>query len=102
MKTIIARGACIGLLLIYAGAAHAQKKPDADTIDLFKQMDTENQQAGKLKTDYTTATFKTTRIINGQSVENLGSGILDVKISHRFGTLNSGGYQLFGLDNATN
>jgi hypothetical protein len=29
-------------------------------------------------------------------VENVGKGVLDVKISHRFGHLNSGGYNLFG------
>src|SRR6185295_8548596 len=32
---------------------------------------------------------------------NVGKGVLDVKISHRFGTLNKGSYELFGLDNAT-
>jgi hypothetical protein len=52
-------------------------------------------------TDYTTATFKTTRLINGHTVENVGRGALDVKISHRFGKINGGGYELFGLDNAT-
>jgi hypothetical protein len=34
-------------------------------------------------------------------VETLGPGVMDVKISHRFGTLNTGIYELFGLDNAT-
>lgn len=47
-----------------------------------------------------TATFKGTRIINGHSVELRGEGNLDFMISHRFGALNSGGYNLFGLDNA--
>jgi len=46
------------------------------------------------------STFKGTRIINGQSVETRGEGNLDVVISHRFGRLNSGAYQLFGLDEA--
>jgi hypothetical protein len=39
--------------------------------------------------------------VNGHSVENLDPGILDLRISHRFGQLNGGAYQLFGLDNAT-
>ena len=47
------------------------------------------------------ATFKSTRIINGQSVENMKRNHLDFRISHRFGRLNSGSYQLFGLDQAT-
>jgi hypothetical protein len=48
--------------------------------------------------NYTSATFKSTRIMNGHSVERMPSGQLDVRISHRFGTLNSGAYNLFGLD----
>jgi hypothetical protein len=52
-------------------------------------------------TDYTTATFKTTRIVNGQSIENVGAGVLDVKISHRFGPVRYGIDEMFGLDDAT-
>ncbi len=73
----------------------------AQEIDLFKQQDEQDKKAAKETTDLTTATFKTTRLINGQSIENVGSGILDFKINHRFGYLNSGAYNLFGLDNAT-
>ncbi len=46
------------------------------------------------------AAFKTTRVINGHSLENVAAGVLDVKISHRFGRLNSGAYNAWGLDNA--
>ncbi len=73
----------------------------AQEIDLFKQQDEQDKKTAKETTDLTTATFKTTRLINGQSIENVGSGILDFKINHRFGYLNSGAYNLFGLDNAT-
>jgi hypothetical protein len=48
--------------------------------------------------NYTTATFKSTRIMNGHSIERMPPGQLDVRISHRFGTLNSGIYNYFGLD----
>jgi hypothetical protein len=51
-------------------------------------------------TDYTTATFKSTRIINGHSIERMQEGQLDVRISHRFGELNTGAYNLWGLDQA--
>ena len=71
-----------------------------DTTDLLSQLEKEMQPTKDL-TYYTTATFKTTRLINGHSVENVGKGVLDVKVSHRFGKLNEGGYNLFGLDNAT-
>lgn len=68
-----------------------------DTTDIMSQL--ENEVADR--TDYTTATFKTTRLVNGHTVENVGKGVMDVKISHRFGKVNGGGYELFGLDNAT-
>ena len=51
--------------------------------------------------EYTIASFKTTRVINSQSLENVAHGVLDFKIGHRFGTLNSGAGELFGLDQAT-
>ena len=47
------------------------------------------------------ATFKSTRLINGHTVQTPGEGTLVFLISHRFGTLNSGAYNFFGLDNAT-
>lgn len=50
---------------------------------------------------FTETTFKTTRLINGHTIETVGKGVMDVKISHRFGTLNKGIYELFGLDNAS-
>lgn len=52
-------------------------------------------------TNYATASFKTTRIINSHSLENTDHGVLDVKISHRFGFLNTGWYEIFGLDQAS-
>ena len=51
-------------------------------------------------TNYVTAAFKTNRVINLHSLESTAKGVLDVKISHRFGFINSGIYELFGLDNA--
>ncbi len=76
---------------------HAQQK--GDTTDLMAQL--EQEEAAKDPVKYATATFKTTRLINGHSIENVAEGVLDVKISHRFGTLNGGFYELFGLDNAS-
>lgn len=51
--------------------------------------------------EYVSATFKATRIINGSSVENLGAGVLDFRISHRFGRIDDGAQNFYGLDNAT-
>ncbi|MEQ9298123.1 MAG: DUF5777 family beta-barrel protein [Cyclobacteriaceae bacterium] len=47
------------------------------------------------------ATFKGTRLINGHSIETRNAGVMDFIISHRFGTIDGGAYELFGLDNAT-
>ncbi len=52
-------------------------------------------------TNYTTATFKDSRIINVQSNKTAAQGVLRFVISHRFGKLSDGVYDLFGLDNAT-
>jgi hypothetical protein len=52
-------------------------------------------------TDYAYATFKTTRVINAQSVEQPANGVLLFLIQHRFGKINTGIYELFGLDQAT-
>lgn len=58
------------------------------------------EEATGNETEYTTATFKSTRIINGQSIERMPEGQLDFRISHRFGQFNSGSYNLWGLDQA--
>jgi hypothetical protein len=51
--------------------------------------------------EYTIATFKTGRVINGHSIENPELGDLLFLVSHRFGTLNTGFYNFFGLDNSS-
>lgn len=62
--------------------------------DLMSQLET---QPEKLPV---TATFKSPRVINGHSVETRTSGQLDFIINHRFGRLNSGIQNFFGLDEA--
>jgi len=57
------------------------------------------EEAGE-QTDYTSATFKSTRILNGHSIERMPQGQLDFRIHHRFGQINSGAYELWGLDQA--
>lgn len=51
-------------------------------------------------TEYISATFKATRIMNGHSIERMPEGQLDFRISHRFGRVNSGAYEFFGIDQA--
>ncbi len=82
-------------LLLTLGWAHAQE------IDLFKEMDEQTKKDSKEKTEYAAYTFKSTRLVNGHTIENVGKGILDFRINHRFGRVNQGAYDLFGLDNAS-
>ena len=49
---------------------------------------------------YISYLFKGTKVVNGQSVELPSKGVLQFTIQHRFGTLNSGFYNLYGLDNS--
>jgi Membrane bound beta barrel domain (DUF5777) len=72
-----------------------------DSADISRLLDEQLKTEDKNKTEYIYATFKTTRLINGHSVETTARGVMDLKVSHRFGTLNKGAYEFFGLDNAT-
>jgi len=56
----------------------------------------------KVAKDYTTATFKTTRLINFHTIEVIGKRCLDFRISHRFGDFNSGLYNAWGIDGGAN
>ena len=47
---------------------------------------------------YVSATFKGTRVVNGHSVETRTNGVLEFIIAHRFGALNEGYRELYGLD----
>lgn len=51
--------------------------------------------------EHTMASFNSTRVINGHSLENTANGVLDFRIGHRFGLVNSGVGEFFGLDAAT-
>lgn len=90
MKKILL-STCIALSSILSLTA----QPD----DLAKMM--EEEMSKDAEPDYATATFKTTRLINGHTIENVAAGVLDMRISHRFGAINSGIKQFYGLDVAT-
>ncbi len=69
----------------------------AQEDDLFDLLD----EGVEEQADYVTATFKSTRLISGHSTETNAAGVLQFLIGHRFGRVNSGWRDLFGLDNAT-
>ena len=67
-----------------------------DTTDIMSRLEKDPKQI-----NYTKSTFKSSRVINGHSVENIGKGVLDVRILHRFSPLQTGIYNYFGLDGAS-
>lgn len=67
----------------------------AQQPDLLKLVD-----SGGTKKEYVTAAFKSSRVINGHSMEFIGKGVLDFRILHRFGVISNGAKQFFGLDEA--
>ncbi|MBL7947415.1 MAG: hypothetical protein JNN19_00340, partial [Bacteroidia bacterium] len=71
-----------------AGSLHAQ--------DMLSALDTGNEK------DYSIATFKGTRLINFHTTETTGPRTLDFRISHRFGAINSGFEEAFGIDQTAN
>jgi hypothetical protein len=85
----------VACLLLLAGMLAAC--PVAAQEELLNILKQSEQKEGPTLTD---ATFKSTRLINGHTIETRRRGVLDVIISHRFGRLNSGPYELFGLDEA--
>ena len=72
------------------------------SIVTFSQKDLEDLLEDELTntTSEVTATFKGTRLLNGHTVETRKKGVFEYLISHRFGRINSGIDELFGLDQA--
>ena len=79
------------LLFMCASAAKAQ-----ETEDLLSLVDKE-----KPKKEYVKYAFKSSRVINGHSMEFLAPGTMDFRILHRFGEVNQGYKNFFGLDQAS-
>jgi opacity protein-like surface antigen len=77
------------LILIFSGFSIKAQ----DLMDMFADNDS-------ARTEYTYASFKATRLINGQTIELPPQGALNFVISHHFGAINSGAYEFFGLDQA--
>jgi len=58
----------------------------------------EPQTAGR---EYISNAFKSSRVINGHSMEFIGKGVIDFRILHRFGRVEGGVSEWFGLDQAS-
>ena len=80
----------VSFLILIETNLYAQDNLD----DMLDDMDEE-------ETIYAIATFKGSRIINSHSIESVAKKQLEFRISHRFGSLGGGAYELFGLDQST-
>jgi uncharacterized beta barrel domain-containing protein DUF5777 len=89
------------LLLLIGLAVNNPMKAQKDTTKKVQEDWRSLISLDSLNTDgYTNATFKTTRIINGQSLETVKAHTLDFRVTHRFGSVETGIHQLYGFDNA--
>ena len=79
------------LIFVLLASARVQAQDD-----LFKLLEADDKKT----TTYTTATFKSTRLINGHSIETVKAKHMDFLIQHRFGALNDV-ENFYGLDFAT-
>jgi opacity protein-like surface antigen len=84
-------------LYAFAIAALVGIVPARGQDDLMSMMEKEQKQT----VDYSSATFKTTRIVIGQSIELPAHGDLLFLITHHFGALNTGYENLYGLKQAS-
>ena len=81
------------LLLILAFSLQMNAQDD----DLLKLVDSSKPATKEL----VSRGFKSSRVINGHSMEMIPKGNMDVRILHRFGLVNTGANNLWGLDQAT-
>jgi hypothetical protein len=64
--------------------------------DLLAELEKDSEN----ETEYTYATFKGTRLANGHTIETKNEGSLEFIFAHRFGAINGGWYEMYGLDEA--
>ncbi len=58
------------------------------------------ENSGEKPVEFANNAFKSSRVVNGHSMEFIGAGVLDVRILHRFNSINEGPQSLWGLDGA--
>ena len=79
-------------VLLFLGCGTFAFGQEEDLLSLLPEEETVN---------LVTSSFKANRVVNLHSLENTAGGELDIKISHRFGFISGGLYELFGLDQAS-
>jgi len=81
------------LFLLFFLIAITSKSFSQDSTDLLSLVGKDQP-----KKEYVYGAFKSPRIIMAHSMEMLRPGVLDFRILHRFGRVNGGAYEFFGLD----
>lgn len=81
--------ATVLLFLLFTGIIYAQD-------DLLNMLE---EQVEEEPTEIA-YTFKSTHIINSHTIERMKKNQLDFRVNHRFGEINTGWYDFWGLDNA--
>jgi hypothetical protein len=81
---------CLLLLTSFVAAARTFSQDSTDLLNLVGQ--------DQPKKEYVYNAFKSPRVIMTHSMEMLRPGVLDFRILHRFGRVNGGAYEFFGLD----
>ncbi|MBL7892313.1 MAG: hypothetical protein JNL63_06765 [Bacteroidia bacterium] len=87
-KSVLFFFALFNLAIIYA----------QNTQDAMSRLLDSITNADKKSPEYVIATFKSTHLINQQTVETPGKRSLDFRISHHFGDLSSGANNAWGID----
>jgi hypothetical protein len=75
--------------------------PASSLLDMLDEITTPTTEPFDLRKQKVYETFGGFHLINGQSVETDAKNVMAFIISHRFGRLNGGFYEFFGLDNAS-
>ncbi|MGB3468796.1 MAG: DUF5777 family beta-barrel protein [Cyclobacteriaceae bacterium] len=88
MKLVSQKVLLVFFLLLLSGY---KIQAQSELMDLLNETEDDDK-------NYVSATFKSTRLLNGHSIETRTGGVLEFVISHRFGAINTGVSQLYGLD----
>ncbi len=91
----------IVLSLLFLFCIHPALWAQDDLLNMIDE-DPKEEKDQQKEVSYTKATFKGTRIVNMQSPEIPGKGVMQFMFMHRFGAINDDFlYNFFGLDIAT-
>ncbi|HTO15014.1 MAG TPA: DUF5777 family beta-barrel protein [Edaphocola sp.] len=102
MNSYLPKSIIICLLMLISGTLAWSQNIDTVKLEIKSDelldllVDTTNT-----KKEFVYSTFKSSRIVDNQSIENTAKGTLDFRISHRFNPVSGGIHDLFGIDGSS-